>query len=77
MHPKALLDACAELVKLTLTFEHPADAVVSRYFRDNRQLGPRGRARWAEPGFPGGAKRLRLEARARRAAVAAPMVICT
>jgi len=33
MHPKALLDACAELVKLTLKFDHPADAVVSRYFR--------------------------------------------
>jgi 16S rRNA (cytosine967-C5)-methyltransferase len=48
MHPKALLDACAELVKLTLKFEHPADAVVSRYFRDNRQLGPRERATLAE-----------------------------
>ena len=41
MHPKALLDACAELVRLTLRFEHPADAVVSRFFRDNRSLGPR------------------------------------
>jgi 16S rRNA (cytosine967-C5)-methyltransferase len=48
MHPKALLDACAELVKLTLKFEHPADAVVSRYFRDNRGLGPRERATLAE-----------------------------
>src|SRR4051812_17090208 len=48
MHPKALLDACAELVKLTLRFEHPADAVVSRYFRDNRSLGPRERATLAE-----------------------------
>ena len=44
MHPKVLLDACAELVRLTLTFEHPADAVVSRFFRDNRGLGPRERA---------------------------------
>src|SRR5512132_2264370 len=48
MHPKALLDACAELVKLTLKFDHPADAVVSRYFRDNRTLGPRERATLAE-----------------------------
>jgi 16S rRNA (cytosine967-C5)-methyltransferase len=48
MHPKALLDACAELVKFTLKFDHPADAVVSRYFRDNRSLGPRERATLAE-----------------------------
>ncbi|MFN4117184.1 RsmB/NOP family class I SAM-dependent RNA methyltransferase [Acidovorax sp.] len=48
MHPKALLDACAELVRLTLTFEHPADAMVSRFFRDNRGLGPRERATLAE-----------------------------
>src|SRR3954471_19182191 len=48
MHPKALLDACAELVKLVLKFDHPADAVVSRYFRDHRSLGPRERATLAE-----------------------------
>ncbi len=48
MHPKALLDACAELVRLTLKFDHPADAVVSHYFRDNRSLGPRERATLAE-----------------------------
>jgi 16S rRNA (cytosine967-C5)-methyltransferase len=48
MHPKALLDACAELVKLVLRFEHPSDAVVSRYFRENRSLGPRERATLAE-----------------------------
>ncbi|HSW20876.1 MAG TPA: RsmB/NOP family class I SAM-dependent RNA methyltransferase [Ramlibacter sp.] len=48
MHPKALLDACAELVQLALRFDHPADAVVSRYFRDHRSLGPRERATLAE-----------------------------
>ena len=48
MHPRALQDACAELVPLTLRFEHPADAVVSRFFRDHRQLGPRERATLAE-----------------------------
>ncbi|MBM3386522.1 MAG: RsmB/NOP family class I SAM-dependent RNA methyltransferase [Betaproteobacteria bacterium] len=51
MHPKALLDSCAELVKLCLTFEHPADAVVSRYFREHRSLGPRERATLAETAF--------------------------
>lgn len=48
MHPKALLDLSAELVRLTLKFEHPADAVVSRFFRDHRALGPRERATLAE-----------------------------
>lgn len=48
MHPKALLEACAELVGLALKLEHPADAVVSRYFRDHRALGPRERATLAE-----------------------------
>ena len=44
MHPKALLDACSELVRLSLKFDHPTDAIVSRFFRDNRALGPRERA---------------------------------
>ena len=51
MHPKALLDACAELVRLTLQFNHPADAVVSRFFRDHRNLGPRERATLSETVF--------------------------
>ena len=48
MHPNVLINACAELVRLTLTFEHPADMVVSRFFRDNRGLGQRERAALAE-----------------------------
>ena len=44
MHPKVLLDVCSELVRLTLKFDHPTDAVVSKFFRDNRGLGPRERA---------------------------------
>ena len=48
MHPKALLDATAALVGLVLKFDHPADAVVSRYFREHRELGPRERATLAE-----------------------------
>jgi 16S rRNA (cytosine967-C5)-methyltransferase len=48
MHPKALLDSCAELVGRVLKFDHPADAIVSRYFREHRSLGPRERATLAE-----------------------------
>jgi 16S rRNA (cytosine967-C5)-methyltransferase len=51
MHPKLLLQACSDLVRLTLTFEHPADSVVSKFFRDNRKnyaLGQRERALLAE-----------------------------
>lgn len=51
MHPKALLEASAELIRLVLTFQHPADSVVSRFFRDQRKthaFGPRERALLAE-----------------------------
>jgi 16S rRNA (cytosine967-C5)-methyltransferase len=51
MHPKALLDACTDLVAQVLKFEHPADAVVSRYFREHRSLGPRERATLAETAY--------------------------
>ncbi|GAB3768924.1 RsmB/NOP family class I SAM-dependent RNA methyltransferase [Ramlibacter monticola] len=51
MHPKALLEACAELVREVLRFDHPADAVVSRYFRERRALGPRERATLAETAY--------------------------
>jgi 16S rRNA (cytosine967-C5)-methyltransferase len=64
MHPKALLDACSELVKLTLKFDHPADAVVSRYFRDHRStyaFGPRERATLAETAFTVLRKKLLFE----------------
>src|SRR5674476_549797 len=44
MHPKALLEVCSELVRLTLKFDHPTDAIVAKFFRDNRGLGPRERA---------------------------------
>lgn len=61
MHPKALLDACAELVGLALRLEHPADSVVSRYFRDHRQLGPRERATLAETTYTVLRNKLRFE----------------
>jgi len=48
MHPRALLELCTELLQRVLRFEHPADAVVSRFFREHRTLGPRERAVLAE-----------------------------
>ncbi|WP_311223762.1 MULTISPECIES: RsmB/NOP family class I SAM-dependent RNA methyltransferase [unclassified Acidovorax] len=65
MHPKALLDACAELIRLTLTFEHPADSVVSRFFRDHKSLGPRERATLAETTYSVLRKKLLFEQLAR------------
>ena len=46
-------------------FEHPADAVVSRYFREHRSLGPRERATLAETAFAVLRKKLLLEQLAR------------
>ncbi|RYF74455.1 MAG: SAM-dependent methyltransferase, partial [Comamonadaceae bacterium] len=48
MHPKALLEATAALVGLVLKFDHPADSIVSRFFREHREFGPRERATLAE-----------------------------
>ena len=51
MHPNALLEASADLLGRVLRFDHPADAVVSRYFRERRELGPRERATLTETVF--------------------------
>ncbi|MDB5857803.1 MAG: tRNA and rRNA cytosine-C5-methylase-like protein [Ramlibacter sp.] len=51
MHPNAILESCAELVGQVLKFDHPTDAVVQRYFRENRSLGPRERATLAETAY--------------------------
>ncbi len=67
MHPKALLEACTEIVGLALKFDHPADAVVSHYFRDHRQLGPRERACLAETVYAVLRKKLLFEAFAQSA----------
>ncbi|MDP9996098.1 16S rRNA (cytosine967-C5)-methyltransferase [Variovorax boronicumulans] len=42
------MEATADLVGLVLKFDHPADQVVSRFFRDHREFGPRERATLAE-----------------------------
>jgi 16S rRNA (cytosine967-C5)-methyltransferase len=44
MHPQIILEACTELVRLTLKFDHPTDAIVAKFFRDHRNFGPRERA---------------------------------
>ena len=64
MHPKALLDACADLVAQVLKFDHPADAVVSRYFREHHELGQQDRAFVAEAVFAVLRRRRSLEAAA-------------
>jgi 16S rRNA (cytosine967-C5)-methyltransferase len=48
MHPAPLLQACTDLLALVLKFDHPADAVVGRFFREHRSLGPRERATLTE-----------------------------
>lgn len=65
MHPKALLDACAALVQQVLLLQHPADSVVSRFFRQNRSLGSRERATLAETAYTVLRYKLRFEALAR------------
>jgi 16S rRNA (cytosine967-C5)-methyltransferase len=48
MHPNALLELATELLHQVLRFEHPADSVVSDFFRRQRQLGARERHTLAE-----------------------------
>jgi len=43
MHPNALLELATELLHQVLRFEHPADNVVSDFFRRNRSIGSRER----------------------------------
>jgi 16S rRNA (cytosine967-C5)-methyltransferase len=62
MHPEQLLAACAFLVGQVVKFEHPADAVVSRFFKENRNLGPRERATLAETAYNVLRKKLLYEA---------------
>ena len=61
MHPKALLEAATELVRRVLKFEHPADAVVAQFFRDNRALGPRERATLTETAYAVLRRKLQFE----------------
>jgi 16S rRNA (cytosine967-C5)-methyltransferase len=48
MHPSLIAEQCTDLLGALLRFEHPADAVVSRWFREHRALGMREGATLAE-----------------------------
>ncbi len=65
MHPKALLDEIASLIEKVFKFDHPADAVVARHFRENKSLGPRERATLSDTVFAVLRERLRFESLAR------------
>lgn len=65
MHPKALLDESASLIEKVFKFDHPADAVVARHFRENKSLGPRERATLSDTVFAVLRERLRYESLAR------------
>jgi 16S rRNA (cytosine967-C5)-methyltransferase len=61
MHPKALLDEISILLEKVFKFDHPADAVVARHFRENKSLGPRERATLSDTVFAVLRERLKLE----------------
>jgi 16S rRNA (cytosine967-C5)-methyltransferase len=48
MHPNALLELSTELIHRVLQLQHPADGVVSDFFRQHRALGSRERHTLAE-----------------------------
>jgi 16S rRNA (cytosine967-C5)-methyltransferase len=51
MHPQQLLEGCAELIALVMRLDHPADSIISRFFREHRGLGQRERATLAETAY--------------------------
>jgi 16S rRNA (cytosine967-C5)-methyltransferase len=51
MHPLQLLEGCAELIARVMRFDHPADSIISRFFREHRGLGQRERATLAETAY--------------------------
>ncbi len=61
MHPNALLDLSAELIRAVLRLDSPADGVVSAFFRQHRNLGPRERHTLAETAYTVLRQRLALQ----------------
>ena len=61
MHPKALLDECSALMEQVFKFDHPADAVIARYFREHKSLGPRERATLSDTVYAALRERLKFE----------------
>ena len=51
MNPNALLELTTELIHRTLQFRHPADSVLSNFFREHRTLGQRERHTLAETAY--------------------------
>jgi 16S rRNA (cytosine967-C5)-methyltransferase len=51
MHPNALLDLAAELLRALLKFDAPADGVVAAFFRKHRALGTRERHTLTETAY--------------------------
>ena len=51
MHPNALVDLSTELLRAVLKLDHPADSVVSAFFRQHRTLGSRERHALAETAY--------------------------
>ncbi|AKJ28063.1 RsmB/NOP family class I SAM-dependent RNA methyltransferase [Caldimonas brevitalea] len=58
MHPNALLELATDLVRAILKFDAPADGVVSAFFRQHRELGPRERHTLAETAYAAVRQRL-------------------
>jgi len=61
MHPKALLNQTADLLRAVLQFDQPADAVVSAHFRKHHSLGARERHAVAETVYAVLRRRLLLQ----------------
>ena len=61
MHPNALLELATELVHQVLQLKHPADGVVSDFFRQHRALGSRERHTLAETTYTVLRERLLLQ----------------
>jgi 16S rRNA (cytosine967-C5)-methyltransferase len=65
MHPNALVELATELLHQVLQFDSPADSIVSRFFRQQRGLGPRERHTLAETTYMVLRKRLLFENQAK------------
>lgn len=64
MHPNALVELTTELLHQVMQFDAPADSIVSRFFRQQRGLGPRERHTLAETTYMVLRKRLLFESQA-------------
>jgi 16S rRNA (cytosine967-C5)-methyltransferase len=67
LNAKSLIDQCALALAQVLSFNHPSDATLSKFFREHRYLGSRERSTVAETVFTVLRQRYRIEALARTA----------